>query len=135
MGNNQHGKIKSAALRYLGEHTGVMVHSADIAKASGFTQRQIAHSIYQMRRNNPTTLGEEITVYQGGHTYMWRPKALPPAPESAPEPPPKAPASEDPFSRVDHEMLYEQIGVTKKGTVVVRGIDGTLFKLAELIDE
>lgn len=127
-----HGQIKNAVLRYLGEHVGEMVHSSDISQVSGFTTRQVGHSVYQMRRTNKQ-LRDEITVYQGGHTFIYRP-----GPKQAPEPEPAPartepePVDNQPLSKVDPNMLYEQVGATGKGTVIVRSIDGSLFKLVEL---
>ncbi len=125
------GKIKDDVLRYITRRPGEIVFASDISKDTKWSVFQVQQSVYGMRDRNPD-LKRQIQVVQQGRSWRWVPDKVegqgaapvppPPEPEPEPEPQPKTNARE----------LFEQIGKTKKGTVLVQGESGQIFKLVEL---
>lgn len=92
--------------KYLEDHMGTNTYIDDIAKDVGVTAEQARKSISYLRNR-----GVEVETIQTGYIYRLHPKS------------PK----EELGTRI-----FEEVGKTISGTIIVRCENGILYKLVEL---
>lgn len=108
-------RYKEKVLRYITEHPGLIVTANEIAEALGITEYQAKTAMYTLRTMNPE-LRETIVVITPGGSWKYLPNS-------------KAAKSLDVKKP---KRIFEELQVTKAGTVLVQSEDGTLYLLKEL---
>jgi hypothetical protein len=130
--------IQARVLRSITQHPGEIVYADTIAKDHGFTARQVANAVYNLRARKDL----EIEVIIQGSAWRYHPNALHPV-SDAPLIPTLA-VEEEPvreFTSLDAAMkikpkrekrIFEEVGATKSGLLVRDIEDETLYLLEEL---
>lgn len=132
------GKIKDDVLRYITRRPGEVVFAVDISKDTKWSVFQVQQSVYGMRERN-SDLKRQIQVVQQGRSWRYVPDKVPGGDSPPPTQPPPGFTEPNPHPKPEPESapsargnLFEQIGQTKKGTILVQGESGAIFKLVEL---
>lgn len=102
---------------YIKNEEGRPCHVDDIATATGYTPKQIRGAINGKRHEDPTWHHILKNVVRG-HIWSWNMLYDPTKPVTSESDPEK--------------NLYEQIGVTKNGDLILQDEDGNLFRASEL---
>lgn len=106
------GPVRPDVLRFMTKRPGEIVFLRDMVMETGFTERQIQSCIGHMREE-----GVPIVVETRGRAWRYAPNH-----ETATEPEHK-PEDDD---------VFERVGTTKSGKIIVRGDSATLYVLHEL---
>lgn len=105
--------VSKPVLSALIKHPYTEIPVADLAKETGFTLTQVSNAVIHLRDK-----GIRIEIPMRG-VYRYVPGAAPTGKPVAEPPKPS-------------KLLFEEIGRTKSGEIVVEGEDGALYKLCEL---
>lgn len=99
-------------LDYLVSRPGQVVYRGQISEATGLDAEQVKHAVSDLR----TRIGENITTVTRGASWIWRPRQA------------ETPVSAAPAAR----QMFEQIGTTKGGDLIIQSDAGTLYRATEL---
>lgn len=113
-------------LEYLMNHPGLVVYRRQIVEATGLDESQVRNAILNLRNRT----GENIEVVMHGASWIWRPRpgvdyGMGPTPAATE---PTAPVSAAPAQR----RVFEQIGTTRSGDLVIQCEQGNLYRAIEL---
>lgn len=109
-------------LDYLIDNPGRVVCRQQIAEATALSAQQIRSAVQNLRVRS----GENIEVVIHGESWIWRPREVEEAATATPEP--AAPVSAAPAQR----RVFEQIGTTRSGDLVIQDEDGSLYRATVL---
>lgn len=99
---------RPAVLEWLHRNANIQVHVKDIAKDTGLSIEQVQGALGNLRREN----GLNIETILRGQLVIFH---------SVPEKP-------EPIGK----RVFEEIGVTKDGRIVIQDVDGKLYETREL---
>lgn len=107
--------IRATLMEYFAKRTGEYVYANDLMKATSLSLDQIQGNINNLIRDDKLgKLNFPIEVITRGQIWVHRP----------------APAKVEP---VQHERrVFEELGWTKRGTLIIQDEKGTLFEATEL---
>jgi hypothetical protein len=113
-GNGKRRQVRPDVLRYLVRRTGEICFLKDIVTETGFTERQVQSCIAHMREEGVPIVVEtraRAWRYTADHETATTPKNA---------------------HRPEDDDVFERVGTTKTGKIIVRGDSGTLYVLHEL---
>jgi biotin operon repressor len=100
---------------YLEHRIGQAVHVDDVAADLGFTKQQVKSAVNNLR----TTKGIPIETLVAGYSWRYLPNSKP--------------SEDSPGNGSNHtKRIFEEIGVTKTGLIILQDEDGNLFSAQEL---
>lgn len=106
--------VSKPILSYLITKPYIEIPVADLAKETGFTLTQVSNAVVHLRES-----GIRIEIPMRG-VYRYIPGA------------PPAAKKEDKAKPEKSKQLFEELGRTKSGEIIVEGEDGALYKLCEI---
>lgn len=98
----------SAVLEYFTKSPGEILYTSDITKNLNLTKDQVQSAISRFKNRK----GINFEVISAGHAYRYQP----------------GPAEE----KKTGNRVFEEIGVTKKGDIIIQDSDGNLYRAEEL---
>lgn len=126
--------IAEKLLRYITDRPGVVLHKNDIAAELGLTPKQVSDNVYRLRERSG--IGDDIQVCIRAASWRYIPSrnAITPTPrrsnESACDDP--VPTKRRRRRRGGKPMIFEEVGETHDGKVIVRDESNVLYRLEEL---
>jgi hypothetical protein len=112
------GDVTARILGYMGNgRLGQNVNIEELVEATGLEKSQVQSAMSRLVGR----YGMDVTTVVRGNVY--RLNSLNDKTLAGAEPEPTKPSSPN---------MYEEVGVTQNDSIVVRGEDGTLYRLAEL---
>lgn len=117
--------IKDKVLKYLADHPGLVVWRDDMAKDLNLLPSSIAAAIGNMIREGKEA-STHIVVVQSGRAWRWSEKP------TTPPVPPRGGGNGVASTGAPARKLYEELAVTKGGTILVQSEDGQVYRLADL---
>lgn len=106
--------IRPDVLRFLVRRTGEICFLKDIVTETGFTERQVQSCIAHLIEE-----GVPITVETRARAWRYMPE-------------PMLEAKREPEHKPEDDDVFERVGVTRSGKIIVRGDSSTLYVLHEL---
>lgn len=113
--------IIPSILDYMRQYSDSALSAADIARPLHLTEQQVRHALANLIAGR-TTLGasaKHIEVVIRGNVWIWHSD-------------PSVKLVQPIQIKQDTSTLYEEIGRSRTGTIIVEGEDGTLYKVMEI---
>lgn len=104
--------IVSDVMKYFDTHQGIIVYLADLVEALGIDENQARIGVNNLRHKDDFYKTHIETVVRGN---AWRF-----CPNNAPK------------KKADNRQVFEEIGKTKDGSLILESEEGTLYKATEL---
>lgn len=113
---SKRGAVRAAVLTFFEKNPGMAIYVEDLVKDTGYTRTQIQASIYNLIKSGLYDLTSEA------HGQIWRYRGLKR----------ESPRYSEENKRSNGRRLFEEVGSTKKGTIVIQDEKGNLFEANEL---
>lgn len=104
--------VRPDVLRFLTKRTGEVCFLKDIMTETGFSEKQVQSCINHMKE-------EQLPIETVSRGRAWRYM-------------PDAKLNAEPEHRPEDDDVFERVGTTKNGKIIVRGDSTTLYVLTEL---
>lgn len=98
-------------LEYITKHPNEMLYLGTISSDLNLTNDQVQKAMSRIIGTNKAGAKDHIEVCTAGHIWIWH---------------------SNPNKKSSSEMLFEQIGKSRSGTIIVESEDGTIYKLQEI---
>jgi biotin operon repressor len=108
------GSVSTPVLAILRKNPYVEMPTAELVEKSGFTPKQVSNAIHKLRSSGVRIESPMYGIYRyvPGDMHSVKPVTV-----EQPKP---------------SKLLFEELGRTKSGEIIVEGEDGALYKLCEL---
>lgn len=128
--------IAEKLLRYITDRPGVVLHKNDIAAELGLTPKQVSDNMYRLRERSG--IGDDIQVCIRAASWRYMPSrngvaSVARSTDKAPcDDPSQARTRRRRRRRGGKPMIFEEVGETHDGKVIVRDESNVLYRLEEL---
>lgn len=102
--------VQPRVLHYLEQHVGENVYHQDVSKQLDLTESQVKEAIYHLRKKD--NLSGSIEVVVAGSIWRYDPSKR--------------------ESKKSGKRIFEELGVTHQGEIILQDEEGNLFRASEL---
>lgn len=119
--------IRGALMEYFAKHPNEPVFLRDLVAATGLITVQVQGNISNIMRDHKLGyLDFNIERISAGQVWMYKPSAKSEAVETEKGENPSLDYS------TQHKRVFEELGTTKRGSIVIQDDEGNLYKAVEL---